>query len=230
VGISASTGQYAFLDLPDAGDNDWAKPSVAPDGRHVAYWLGGDTQGSPNLDVGEPVTGVGVYDPVTGETRTWWTPTEHGLWPERLAWADDEHLVIAFNQFMGGEGDDELAQSSGSFVPLHVWDLTRPEPVAVPGTRGTDIWGVPAGGRMLLSDNAGRDVGLRIIDLADGSRGWRVSFAADVSLSEPSISPDGDRIASVFGNMNPNRVGGRRRARSGWPDQARASDQGSGDG
>jgi hypothetical protein len=207
VGVSAANGTYAFLDLPDLADHAWADAALAPDGRHLAYWLTGETSGSPNRQNGDPVTGVGVYDPTTGATRTWPVPTQHGLWPDRLAWADDGHLVIAFDQFMGGEGDDETAQSSGVFVPLQIWDLGQSAPFALVGTRASSLAGEPGGGRILI-DGSGAGSTYRIVDVAAGGDDRRLTVSADLSLGGgPSISPDGRRIAAVYGNLNPNHIG-----------------------
>lgn len=208
VGVSAVTGTYAFLDLPRLADHAWADAALAPDGRHLAYWLTGDTAGSPNRQAGAPVTGVGVYDPTTGATRTWVVPTEHGLWPERLAWADDGHLVIGFNQFMGGEGDDDQSQSSGADAPLQVWDLARQEPLAWTGTRGSDLAGNPGGGRILLPDFHEDGQGFRLVDVVGGADERLFTVPVDLSLGDgPSISPDGRRVAAVYGQRNPNHIG-----------------------
>jgi hypothetical protein len=38
VGISATSGEYEFLDLPGA-DLEHGDVVLAPDGHHLAYWL-----------------------------------------------------------------------------------------------------------------------------------------------------------------------------------------------
>jgi len=206
AGISAATGAYAFLDLPDLAQHAWAHPSLSPDGRHVAYWVTGPTTDTPNRQAGEPIAGVGVYDPTTGETRTWRTSTDHGLWPRDLAWADAGHLVITFNQFMGGEGDSDMAQSSGAHAPLQVWDLTQAQPASIPGMRGTTLYGVPGGGWIPVSGE-GR-WGFRMIDVVGDSGERQFTVSADMSSGGgASISPDGRRIAAVYGSRNPNHIG-----------------------
>ncbi|MGZ3527302.1 MAG: hypothetical protein ACXVAO_06330 [Vulcanimicrobiaceae bacterium] len=74
VGISASTGDYRFLDLPDLAGG----AVLSADGRHVAYWVTGAVSGSAHVG-SAPVVGVAVYDTVTGHVERQVVPTEHGL-------------------------------------------------------------------------------------------------------------------------------------------------------
>ena len=101
VGISATTGEYAFLDLPDAELDVSETPVLSPDGRRVAYWLTGETAGTPNTSRG-PITGVAVLDTGTGDVSRHWIRTAHGLMPDFLAWADDETVVFSAGQIVGG--------------------------------------------------------------------------------------------------------------------------------
>ena len=92
-GVSATTGEYRFLDLPD-----WVrgtKVAIAPDGRHVAYWTAGRTTGKPYPDPmlggfgqAEAIAGVGLYDTTTGHVQRTKLTTEHGMQDEPLFWVD----------------------------------------------------------------------------------------------------------------------------------------------
>lgn len=62
VGISATTGEYRFLDPPDQSDH--TQVALAPDGRHLAYWTTGPTTDTPNTngDYQQVTAGVAVDD------------------------------------------------------------------------------------------------------------------------------------------------------------------------
>lgn len=102
LAISA-TGRYAFLDLPDRADFTEfdTRPAVSADGRYVAYWRAGRPSGSPGVQEGDSITGVAVYDSVTGEVVEHDVSTEHGLQPDELLW-------------------------TGSYLWFDVWQLSAP--------------------------------------------------------------------------------------------------------
>lgn len=203
VGISASTGEYRFLDLLDQASG--TDPSLAPDGLHVAYWTTGPTTGSPNTAGGQSdtVAGVAVYDTVTGEVQQHLIETEHGLWDELLVWVDQDTLAIDFNQYVGGEGDSDMDQSSGREAPGLRWDLGE-EPVPFPDIDGLSV-GLPAppssGGRVVLDSDDGiaivSDAGVRDI----GGQGF-------IDPQTLAINPSGTMVAGVTdrGGRSPNQV------------------------
>ena len=63
-----TTGEYRILDRPHV-DSDGVDDALAPDGRQIAYWTTGDTQGSPYTEAGSPIVGVAVCDTSTGDVR-----------------------------------------------------------------------------------------------------------------------------------------------------------------
>jgi len=125
AGISAITGEYRFLDLPDAVLEAESPAALSPDGHLVAYWVTGETTGSPRTKAGSgaPVVGVAVYDTRTGAVRRELISTEHGLATERLLWVDDDTLVFEFAQWAGGDGDSAVDQSTGFTQPPRIWRL-----------------------------------------------------------------------------------------------------------
>jgi hypothetical protein len=107
-GISARTGEYRFLDLPDRADRTDVK--LSPDGRHVAYWLTGKTAGTPySVGDGDVVTGIARYDTVTGRLTRYDVPSKHGLSTGGLAWMDDSTIALEY-------GFLETAHTSSGFA------------------------------------------------------------------------------------------------------------------
>jgi hypothetical protein len=96
-GISATNGVYRALDVPGR-TNDQDPVALAPDGRHLAYWITGPTSGKPyRSEVYPDVTGgFAVYDTVTGKIDRHLVPSEHGLGGLGLAWLDDHTLVLEY--------------------------------------------------------------------------------------------------------------------------------------
>ncbi|MBS2938147.1 hypothetical protein KDN32_10365 [Nocardioides sp. J2M5] len=93
-GVSATTGESRFLDLPDAADTVDA-PALSADGWRLAYWVTGEvpgeplTMGGPTVEDTQPAVGVAVLDLRTGDRDVWRLDTEHGLATNGLAWAGD---------------------------------------------------------------------------------------------------------------------------------------------
>ena len=82
VGVTAATGQYGFLDLPDATVNPglsdgWV--SIAPDGGHVAYWTRNRATGAAN-GVGSAASRSTI--PARGRHRSIRSAASTG-WPPR---------------------------------------------------------------------------------------------------------------------------------------------------
>jgi hypothetical protein len=172
---------------------------LSPDGRHVAYWLGGDTTDTPNTRSG-PITGVAVYDVTTGEVSRHWIPTPHGLRPDFLAWADADTLVFSAGQLVGGDDDSEMAQATSRFATPTMWRLGE-EPMPVPGARrGVGLEGA-AHGWVLLEH--------LLIKLDEPRRARRIEYpepaGAVGSMHFVALGPSG-QIATVPGTRNPGGV------------------------
>jgi len=200
VGISATTGEYRFLDLP--GDADEAV-ALSPDGRHLAYWATGETTGSPNRGDGDsaPVTGVALYDTVSGEVERHDVRTEQGLMTSDLVWADPATLLVGYAQYVGGEGDPGMDQSSGRNVPWQVLRLGGElRELGSPFDDGY-VWG--GGDGVMVMSGSGLNDGRWLLDPSrprhpQQLRLDRASFVA------PRVGPDRTRIAGVPGNRAPN--------------------------
>lgn len=133
-GISATTGQYRFLDVPRLAGAE--QVALSPDGRRVAYWTSGIVPGKaipgdPDGLRWKTVTGVAVYDTVTGRTVRHEVGSEHGLMPNGLWWADDDQLVLSYgfwvnrhesheiHSFTWSGNTEEPAQLRGDPVPFY---------------------------------------------------------------------------------------------------------------
>lgn len=209
VGISATTGEYAFLDLPGAELDVSESPVLSPDGRHVAYWLTGETAGTPNTASG-PVTGVAVLDTGTGDVSRQWIRTAHGLSPDFLAWADSDTVVFSAGQIVGGDDASDMDQSSARFGTVTSWSLgSEAQPVS--GVEpGASLLGA-AHGRVVVDTAFSRPGrAYRLIDLEHPSRRRFVDFPESSGrlsqLQFVALDATGRRVALVPGNRNPNRV------------------------
>lgn len=95
-GISATTGAYRFIDLPDqvAG----TRVQLSPDGSRIAYWIAGPTTGIqfPNtLHGGKVIGGVAVYDTETGGVQRSYISSEHGLDSSTsFTWVDPQTVLF----------------------------------------------------------------------------------------------------------------------------------------
>lgn len=202
VAISATTGEYRFLDLPGLARGTGV--ALAPDGLHVAYWTTGPTTGSPNTGFGQSgtVAGVAVYDSTTGEVVRHVIETEHGLWENLLVWVDADTLAIDFGQYRGGEGDSDMDQSSGKYAPALRWDLGT-DPAAFPELDAlwADFPTPSVAGRVAL----GSDDGIAIVTDAEvreiGGQGF-------VDPQTVAINPAGTTVVGVSqrGGRSPNRL------------------------
>lgn len=189
VGVSATTGRYAFLVLPRFvadGDGDGGV-ALSPDGRRLAYWISGSTSGDPVDD--EPVTGYAVYDAVTGRTSRVEIPTRRGLdsaYSGNLAWLDDRTLLVQYGQKL-------TANESRTERPVlwRVGGSVRPV-----GERSGPSWTQYAGGHSwLLQVEPGSWRWALTNTASDGLRAMRmpnIAFRSDVA-----ISPDGTHVAGV---------------------------------
>ena len=195
VAVSAATGDYRFLDLPRLALGDYTDVSLAPDGRHLAYWTTGTSSGAPNTTStfdGRPVTGFAVYDTDTGEVRTHPVPTRHGLQPDTLTWTGNSTLVASHLQQQRG-GDDGFASGGETWV----WDVhdDAPRQATEPTWLSAGSWSIPSNGRVLLTGRRGD----RLLDggtfevLARPPHPRHLDSGAGLA-----VSPDGTRVAGLW--------------------------------
>lgn len=194
VGVSATTGEYRFLDLPDlAGAPDYA-PSLSPDGRHVAYWITGPTKGAPNHAQGDAIAGVAIYDAASGDVQRFLVASRHGLSPESLdglLWADDDHVAFGYSRYLGGIGGVSVGRD-----PLQVWTVGRKAPIAIPGAAGVGSIDAAGDGRLLIGGNPGE----WIVPAANPAGARKVGPTGPMMIP---LALHGDRVAGVPGNRTP---------------------------
>ena len=195
---SPATGDYRFLDLPDAVLIDDA--ALSPDGRRIAFsGHGSDVGDGEHAEAGGEgaVAGVAVYDTRTEEIVRHDFATEHGLSPSSLAWVAPSALVIRHLQRPRrrrrprdgtGKRQRRVLVAMGRLAG-------RAPAVAFAQQIGGDDWGAPSNGRVAVGN-------LDDVFVVDGSssraveRGSRLNY----SVGRYAVSPDGTRIAGIWGN------------------------------
>jgi hypothetical protein len=93
-GVSATTGEYRFLDLP--GQVRGTDVAMSPDGRRIAYWITGPTSGTayPSELYEGVVGGLALYDTVDGSVRRAFLRTDHGLEPFAPIWLGAHTVAV----------------------------------------------------------------------------------------------------------------------------------------
>lgn len=199
VGISADSGAYRFLDLPDAVFPGFQRVALSPDGRHVAYWYAGQTAKSPNSASG-PTVGVAIYDSTTGDVVRHAVPTDHGLSAEDLVWADPDRLVFRYLQYRGGDADDEMAQSSaGDDSGLLAWSLDTGAVTRL--GLSDDVESSTGHGQLLVSGEH-----MTWLDLDHPERRRELDMPERGLMFIAAADDRGERIAWPAGNRNPSTV------------------------
>lgn len=89
VGVSATTGEYRFIDLPDRayaenGGVDFIE--LSPRGRRLAYRIGGPAR----------VNGFAALDTVTGRVTTRRVPSRFGLSARVITWVSEQTLLVRY--------------------------------------------------------------------------------------------------------------------------------------
>lgn len=211
VGVSATTGDYRFLDLPDAHPDHLHDAALSPDGRHVAYWITGSVPdpfprrpkvpSSSAFSDFPPIVGYAVYDTVTGKVDRQVQRTQHGLDGQAFVWFDPEHLAVAYGQMR------DCCSVAPS--PSHVYDLASgtADPLSV------DVASTSTNGRGTLidaSDDAERRSGTSTLIDADGSTRSAWTRTSDASRTSGSmfavLSPDATRVAFLTGYSTPDTI------------------------
>jgi hypothetical protein len=184
-GVSATTGTYRFLDLPDfsvsGGADSTPEVALSPDGRHVGYWVEGDAPKPSPYSEGKPVVGFASYDTVTGKTIEHRVPSLRGLGPESLVWVSRSTLMLNFGYTVKNGG----ARSSHAVL----WTPSDGRVQRVPGAVFVD----PA----FPNGYYGQFAGLHGIDLWTGTElhPRTLKTTGCPYPDDLAVSPDGFRIA-----------------------------------
>jgi hypothetical protein len=193
-GVSASTGESRFLDLPDVALGS-PPAALSADGRRLAYWFTDeDVEVHPGtLEPGGtarlPAAGVAVVDLDSGDIERWDGETSHGLLTEGLAWAGD---VLWWSAGLLPIGEDGIRRRT------HTWDVrTDQRRVVEKGTAARDLFLStvgPAPGGFVVDE-------YRLLDVVQGdhvARTVRLDTEIGGMYGGPALSPDGARVASVL--------------------------------
>jgi hypothetical protein len=195
VGVTASTGRYAFLRLPDVATGDtFVEPvSLSPDGRRLAVWVTGSVPGRP---IGAPVVGLDVYDLVTGSVSRWRPTTVHGLSLNDARWAGSDTLLVDVGQFVSGTSSGGYANDYANYR----WDLPSGEPQRLEGPLAASS--LTATNHLVVTSPRH---GIRIADLDDASAMIRVT--GGVPRHQPSwVNPSRTRIVGQDGQGDNGRL------------------------
>ena len=187
VGVSATTGEYRFLDLPDLvaeSDDPFAstvEPALSPDGRSVAYWLG-------QADHPDRVGGFAVYDTVSGEVTRHEVDSDLGLSADGLQWLDKDIVLVTFGKVVEIRDDGGAAQGIRSRLWTPSSDLL------------TDVKGNPSLWKVSPLDSGFADLGsnaLRFWDRDTGERVARTPVTGGQDLQEIAVDPSGRTVVAV---------------------------------
>lgn len=103
VGVSATTGEYRFVDLPGLTTTSSSpKPpwSLSPDGRYVAYLYRSSGAELPS----EAATGVALYDTSTGAVRKQPLPSDLGVRQSAWYWTASDTVVLDYGPVITANG------------------------------------------------------------------------------------------------------------------------------
>ena len=185
-GVSASTGESRFLDLPDALSG--AQPALSADGTRVAYWLdtSADVEALGAAGEGAMLSdGVAVLDVESGERQTWTVESPHGLWVNGLAWAGD---VLWWSAGAAKESAGALTATG----MVHTWELRSDRRT----TAGRSALGQPVSANGVVP---GTDGFLESVAARRATRVTGVGPPTKLSLELPDDSTPGD----IRGVRNP---------------------------
>ncbi len=121
-GVSAVTGEYRYVDLPDMAPlaGSFAVPlALSPDGTRLAYWLrGGPAPGESRARI----VGWASYDTTTGDVARHTLDLPGGLAPEQLIWSPDSQILLV----SAGERDIDHPNSATAW-PVALWNAADDE-------------------------------------------------------------------------------------------------------
>lgn len=194
-GVSATTGESRFLDLPEVA---FRLVALSADGRRLAYWftdedieaLPGNRE--PGASIPPPTAGVAVVDLATGDIERWDLEAPHGLLDDGLAWAGD---VLWWRA-----GPFEPAGEDGTRARVRnrTWDVRTDERRVL--EKGTPGWDLAPNGVGLTPDGFLVNGGT-ILQVVRGERVARTmrldTFISSQDGSVPALSPDGARLAAI---------------------------------
>lgn len=185
VGVSAVTGEYRFLSLPDLPrtvDGAWGDElALSPDGSKVGYWYGGYHDAEFSTLHPE---GIAVYDTITGDIVRHSIEAPWRIQAEQPVWVGDKLWISWFEQKKGEPGSGFNGRTviwdfeSDEFRDLPGADVWMPDPIAA--AHGSWVQGTETGTRVI--DRNGRVV--RNIAIAGRYEGAVV------------LSPDGSHLAT----------------------------------
>lgn len=159
--ISATDGTYLRLDLPDDADEGAV---LSPDGRHLAYWTTSEPPQGASIEAERPITGLAVFDAVTGEVQRMPIDTPHGLASHDVAWAGPNAVVLSYTSYRDVDRRPSAIRVRQTPGPgLLRWTLGTDTPFLItsPAVR---LWGASA--TQAVVTRSGR--GMTIVDLATG--------------------------------------------------------------
>lgn len=197
-GVSATTGESRFLDLPGASTDIERMPVLSEDGTRLAYWLTGEvpdpvpTLGDGGVDE-RPVVGVAVLDLRTGVTARWARDTPRGMGTDGLAWSGS---VLWWT---GGDWDASSTAGGGSYeVVTRTWDIATDERAEVGSGPGAALSGLdaarPLQGGFVVTE--GRRL-LQVTGTEVRVAGRVATPLRDQAWSSASMSPDGALLAGI---------------------------------
>jgi hypothetical protein len=191
VGVSATTGEYRFVDLPGlAPHSGLMRPyALSPDGRWVAYLY--REAGSRTPD--GVATGLALYEAGTGQVRRQALPESLGISGDQLEWAGPDAVVLWYGSIQDRSGEMSLGR------PLEVWNVHVDRPSALSTSRATDELLAAGPGFVVLH---GRSTD-RVVDVGTGVVLRRMSEG-----SQGITSPVFDRRANRFAVMAGDRIPG----------------------
>ena len=200
-GVSATTGESRWLDLPGAIASAQSAAQLSADGRRLAYWVTGDVFGDAlstgGTEDNTPVVGLAVMELETGEVQRWDVESEHGLSVQGLVWAG--HALW----WQGGPVVPMGTGVSSADVRTRIWDLGTDERTEVadqdarasvhlsePGGAPDGFVTLPRTLRLERVIGSGTPTPLRV-DLPAG-------FPSSAGLVDTSMAPDGARVAALM--------------------------------
>ncbi|MCP3423645.1 hypothetical protein [Nocardioides pinisoli] len=196
-GVSATTGESRFLDLPDA--LELGQVALSHDGSRVAYWIATRAGVEALGQAGESAMladGVAVLDLETGERDVWTIESDHGLWIGGLAWAGD---VLWWSAGPAQEREDGALTARAR---THTWDLgtDEREDATSPAARRVSANGVgDAPGGFVEPRGSQR---LTLVTGGEDPATVRLALPADApsaaGTTDATVSTDGSLVAALL--------------------------------